>query len=96
MAIFYKGKEEYEKFVGEDSENGNEFLNLFDFLVHIQDIPDYEKVLKLNIYQFYNSVKRYSQKEDCNFARDLYSSGQVQLKGVEIPKFYKTITDDNR
>lgn len=93
LEVFYKGKEEYDKVKTEKS-NGD-ILNMFDFLVHFQNNIDYNKVLQMNLYQFYNSIKICSKKEDFMFTRDIYSSGQISLKGIEIPKFLKMIIEDN-
>ncbi len=93
LEIFYKGKEEYDKVKTEKS-NGD-ILNMFDFLVHFQNNIDYNNVLQMNLYQFYNSIKICSKKEDFMFTRDIYSSGQISLKGIEIPKFLKIIIEDN-
>lgn len=94
LEVFYKGKEEYDKFKSENSKN--DFTNMFDFLVHSQSVIDYDGVLKMNLYQFYNSIKRYTQKEEFIFTRNLYASGQIPLKGVDIPNFLKRIMEDNR
>lgn len=94
LEVFYKGKAEYEEI--KKNENTDEILNLYSFIVHIQNTVDYERVLKLNVYQLYNSAKELTKKEDYNFTRNIYSSGQVSLKGVEIPNYYNLISKDNR
>lgn len=94
LAVFYKGKEEYDK--TKENEDQNEIFNLCNFLIHIQSKIDYKNVLDLNIYQFYNSIQVLNYKEDYNFTRDIYSSGQISLKGVDIPKFYKIIKENKK
>lgn len=94
LDVFYKGKEEYEK-VKKDMPN-NEIVSMFDFVVHLQEVISYENILRLNIYQLYNSFKRYNQREDYRFNRNTYSNREISLKNVEIPTYLKIIIDDNK
>lgn len=93
LSVFYAGKKEYEERKGKDKSNS--IVNMYNLAVHLQNQIDYDKVLQFSVYQLYNSVKNLSIKEDYNFTRRLYSSGQITLKNLEIPIYYKQILDSD-
>lgn len=91
LAVFYSGKKEYEE--NKKKDKSGDIYNLYNLVVHLQNKIDYDNVLNFSIYQLYNSVKNLNIKEDYDFTRRLYSSGQITLKNLEIPIYYKQILE---
>lgn len=66
--------------------------NVYNYVVHKQQKIDYENVLNWSIFRLYNTFNSFQVEESYKFNRDLYSSGMMELKKVEIPSFYIELT----
>ncbi|MGL5152641.1 MAG: hypothetical protein ACRC7N_18970 [Clostridium sp.] len=70
----------------------NKFYNIYNCVVHSENIIDYENKLNWNIYQLFNTYKTLNIKESHDYTMRLYSSGMVDTKGIEVKSLYEQIS----
>lgn len=65
-------------------------VNVYNYVVHCQEVIDYEKSLKWTIYQLYNTYQNEHIKENTKFLFDVASNGMLD-KNSKLEQFSEKI-----